>query len=116
MGQDAFRLGFVLLNALRRLNIPAVMETRVRSLKSQLRQAEKNGVRYCVLIGDEEIQKKVFVLKDMHQQDEDLKQSEYTLDALMDRFLELYRTTYLPDELTPDFIAAPEIEKEKAAE
>lgn len=106
MGEDAFRLGFVLLNALRRLGVPSTMELKGRSLKSQLRVAERKNCRYVVLIGDEEIQRKVFVLKDMRATDEEGRQVEYDLEALMNKFLELYRNHYLPEQLSPDFLAA----------
>jgi histidyl-tRNA synthetase len=105
LGEDAFRLGFVVLNALRRLGIPSVMETRVRSLKSQLRVAEKRGARYVVLLGEDEIARKVFILKDMQAAADAERQIEYNLDGLMDRFLELYRTEYVPDLSRPDFHA-----------
>lgn len=105
LGEDAFRLGFVVLNALRRLGIPAIMETRVRSLKSQLRVAEKRGIRYVVLLGEEEIAKKIFVLKDMQAASEETRQVEYDLDSLMERFLLLYRTEYAPDQTRMDFHA-----------
>src|SRR5690349_20341946 len=55
LGEDTFKLGFVLLNPLRRLGMPSHMETKVRSIQSQLRVAEKKGCKYVVLIGDEEI-------------------------------------------------------------
>ncbi len=108
MGDDAFKLGFVLLNAFRRLGVPSTMETKVRSLKSQLRVAEKRGCRYVVLIGDEEIQKKVFILKDMQAEKEEEKQVEYDLDTLMAKFLDLARRVYIPEMLTPDFVPSEE--------
>lgn len=104
MGEDAFKLGFVLLNAFRRLGIPTSMELKVRSIKSQLRVAEKKMCRYVVIIGDEEIQRKVFVLKDMQAVDEDKKQVELDLDGLMARFMDLARTSFVPERLSPDFL------------
>ncbi|HTL70051.1 MAG TPA: histidine--tRNA ligase [Candidatus Eisenbacteria bacterium] len=108
MGEDAFRLGFVLLNALRRLGIPSIMELKVRSLKSQLRVAEKSGSRWVVLIGDEEIQRRKFILKDMHAKEDKDRQAEYDLDGLMAKFLDLQRTRYIPERLEPDFIVETE--------
>ena len=48
---------------LRRAGLPA--ETDGRSLKAQLKYADKKGIRYAVLLGAEELQKGQAAVKDM---------------------------------------------------
>lgn len=106
LGEAPFHLGFTLLDALRHFGLPAVMELKSRSLKSQLRIAEKRGCRYVVLIGEDEIAKKKFILKDMHAGSEDKKQIEIGLDDLMNTFKKIYEDIYAPQLHAPDFTHA----------
>ncbi|MGH7198343.1 MAG: histidine--tRNA ligase [Candidatus Omnitrophota bacterium] len=65
LGEEAGKKGFRLLSELRGRNVPASMDFEARSLKSQMRSADKAKSRYVVILGDDEIAKGVFILKDM---------------------------------------------------
>lgn len=54
-----------LMQSLRDAGITAEMDYTIKSLKSQLRRASKLGYRYVAIIGDEEINNNVVMLKDM---------------------------------------------------
>lgn len=56
---------FKLLNQLREKNIPADMNYETRSLKSQMRLADRLNVSYVIIIGLDEIQKGTVKLKNM---------------------------------------------------
>ena len=61
-GADA---GFSLLDELRRAGVPADMDFRSASLKAHLRQADRLGALYTILLGDDEIDKGIATLRNM---------------------------------------------------
>lgn len=65
LGDRAAREGFALLAKLRRAGIAADMDYQGRSLKAQMKYAGKLGVRYTVIIGEEELRRGIVVLRDM---------------------------------------------------
>lgn len=65
LGERAKREVFRLSWQLKKNGILALMEYQEKSLKSQLRRADKLGAQKVVVIGDEELAKGVFLLKDM---------------------------------------------------
>jgi histidyl-tRNA synthetase len=67
LGENAFRLNFLLHKDLRNLKIPCEMDYDAKSFKSQLRRANKLGVRYVLLRGDDEINRGIIKFKDMEK-------------------------------------------------
>jgi len=65
LGDSAREAAARLAGTLRKDNISAVQSLGNKSLKAQLRQANTLGVRYTVIIGDEEIKSGAFQLRDM---------------------------------------------------
>ncbi|MBI3252937.1 MAG: histidine--tRNA ligase [Candidatus Omnitrophica bacterium] len=65
LGEKAFEEGFKILSSLRTGGVTASMDFEAKSLKSQMRSADKSKSRYVVILGDNEIEKGVFTLKDM---------------------------------------------------
>ncbi|AGL02097.1 histidine--tRNA ligase [Desulfoscipio gibsoniae] len=65
VGDRAVRESFSLLARLRAAGIAADMDYQGRSLKAQMKYAGKLGVRYTVIIGEDELQKGSVVLRDM---------------------------------------------------
>jgi histidyl-tRNA synthetase len=65
LGEKARDVALQLADRLRQAGVSAVTATGSRSLKAQLRQANNLGVRYAVIIGDEEIGTGTLVLRDM---------------------------------------------------
>lgn len=64
-GEKSVREGFSLLAKLRAAGIAADMDYQGRSLKAQMKYAGKLGVRYAVILGEEELQRGSAVLRDM---------------------------------------------------
>lgn len=54
-----------LARTLRAANVSAVVDPEAKSLRSQLRQADKIGAQYSIVIGDEEMSRGVVQLKDL---------------------------------------------------
>ena len=67
LGDVAFKKGFELLTNLRSQGIPCAMDFQSKSLKSQMRSADKNKSLYVIILGDEELREQKFVLKDMEK-------------------------------------------------
>ncbi len=65
LGEKARPIAIRLLNVLRRSGIAAEMDYAGRSLKSQMRQADKLGARFVALLGDNEVESGVVSLKPM---------------------------------------------------
>lgn len=64
-GEKAAPSGFQLLDELRRQGVPADMDFRSGTLKAHLRQADRLGVLYTVLLGDDEIAKGSAIVRNM---------------------------------------------------
>lgn len=65
LGEDAFKEGFKLLSRLRKNGLAVSMDFSGKSMKSQMRAADKSRARFVVILGDNELKEKSFVLKDM---------------------------------------------------
>lgn len=85
IGQAAQRTGMGLLQELRRHGIRGLMDLEARSLKGQMRQANKERVRYCLIVGDEELTRGQATLRDMVKAD----QASVALDQIVERLMGL---------------------------
>lgn len=56
---------FLILNSLRREGISVDMDYTGKSLKSQMKQADREGVDFALILGDEEVKKKFLTVKRM---------------------------------------------------
>ncbi len=65
LGEEAFKIGFRTLSALRREGVAAEMDLDGRSMKSQMRAADGRKSRWVVILGDNEIRSGEYMLKDM---------------------------------------------------
>jgi len=65
LGERARPIAVKLLNDLRHIGIAAETDYTGRSLKSQMRQADRIGVRFVCVLGDDEVEKSVVSLKPM---------------------------------------------------
>lgn len=70
-GTEAADVGFTLLDELRRAGIPADMDFRAGSLKAHLRQADRLGVLYTVLLGDDEVAKGSATIRNMQTKEQE---------------------------------------------
>lgn len=64
-GAQGSAAGLSVLDELRRAGIRAVSDYRAATLKVHLRQADRLGCRYALLLGDDEVAKGISVLRDM---------------------------------------------------
>ena len=74
-GTAAFEENLLLMQSLRMRGVPCAMEVQGRSLKAQMRAANRSGSTYVVVRGDAEMEQGTFQLKRMkdgHQQELDL--------------------------------------------
>ncbi len=85
LGDEAFRSGMLILSELRRRGFRASIDYENRSLKSQMRQANKEGYRFCIILGDEELKEGEATLRDM----EKAQQERVPFSNLVDRLLAL---------------------------
>jgi histidyl-tRNA synthetase len=65
IGEAAFHEGFRLLSELRTAGLAVAMDFQGKSMKSQMRLADKMRSRYAIILGDTELTRKIFVLKNM---------------------------------------------------
>jgi histidyl-tRNA synthetase len=65
LGEKALRDGTPLINALRSSGIKIAADYDDRPLKSQLKTADKEGTRYVLILGENELGRREFLFKDM---------------------------------------------------
>ena len=75
----------LLLQELRRRGVRGLIDLLGRSLKGQMRQANKDRVRYCLILGEDELAKGQVTLRDMGKAEE----QSVALDRVVARLLEL---------------------------
>ncbi len=65
LGDDAKRAGIELVSELRAQDVGAVMFFDDPSMRSQMRSADREEVRYALILGDRELEQEVVAVKDM---------------------------------------------------
>ncbi len=65
LGDQAFKEGFKILRQLRNEGLAVSMDFSAKSLKGQMRAADKIKADFVLILGDDELKKNVCVLKDM---------------------------------------------------
>ncbi|MFC1668139.1 histidine--tRNA ligase [Chlamydiota bacterium] len=65
LGEKAYNENFLLSYTLQKNGISTEIDLPGKSIKAQLRKANKGNASYCIIRGDEELQKKRVILKDM---------------------------------------------------
>ncbi|MBA5872879.1 MAG: histidine--tRNA ligase [Nitrospira sp. CR2.1] len=90
-GADA---GFPLLDELRRAGVPADMDFRSTSLKAHLRQADRLGALYTILLGDDEIDKGTATLRNMQTKAQDDLPVSDLISTLQHRLLTSVSTPF----------------------
>jgi len=71
LGEGAQLKAFELANQLHREGIKAEIDYEGRSLKAQMRRADKLGARYVLIVGEEELKSGRAVLRDMEEKSQD---------------------------------------------
>ena len=80
MGEKARDKGFEIITRLRQQGLNAEMDLLQRSMRAQMRYANKNNADKVMIIGDQELDRSVVALKDM----ESGKQQDIALDKIVD--------------------------------
>ena len=65
LGEDARTRGIQILNQLREAGLISIMGYGNRSFKAQMRESDRRGVGYTIIIGEDEISKKEATIKNM---------------------------------------------------
>ena len=78
IGDEARRSAFKILDNLREQGICSDMDYLDKSLKGQMRQADKLGFKYVAILGEEELKKQTLILRDMQHK----SQKEVRVDDL----------------------------------
>jgi len=84
IGSAAREWVFPVVHRLRKAGLTVELEGEQRSLKSQMKRADKLRARHVLIVGDEELQKRKGMLRDMDSKE----QSELKLDMLEDELRE----------------------------
>jgi histidyl-tRNA synthetase len=84
LGEVARQRGFLLVQELRSKGMEAETDYEGRSLKSQMRRADKLGVKYVLILGEEEVQKGEVQLRNMA----DKSQTNLSLDTVAQTIVE----------------------------
>lgn len=66
LGDDALRWAFGRAHQLRRGGLQVGLDLKGRSMKAQMREANRQNARYAVIVGKDELQSGVVQLKEMH--------------------------------------------------
>lgn len=82
-GDAAVTAAFPLLHGLRQGGVRALMDYAGRSMKAQMKQANKSGARYAVILGEDELARHEAVVRNMAES----TQESYSLDDMVQRLI-----------------------------
>ncbi len=82
LGDNAIQKGFVLADEIRQKGFRVTLETLQRSMKAQMKEANRMGAQFAIIIGDNEIDEGVAVIKNM----ENSEQTKTPFDQIASRF------------------------------
>jgi histidyl-tRNA synthetase len=88
IGDEARRKAFETASGLRASGIRAELDHLLRSPKAQMREADRVGLPFCVIIGEEELSGGYFALRDMRSGTQDKVEETDILDELKHRLAE----------------------------
>jgi histidyl-tRNA synthetase len=92
LGEKAAEYSSVLVNDLRALGLKAAMDYSGRSLKAQMKQAGRTNSRFTLIVGDNELEQKEAVLRNMQTQEQD----SFSLDGSIKEQAEQLRLNLSP--------------------
>ncbi|WP_196594897.1 histidine--tRNA ligase [Pectinatus sottacetonis] len=83
LGEKSRQTTFKWLQQLRRQKVTALMDYSDHSMKSQMKHANKTKAKYAVILGDDELNKKVAIVRNML----DSQQMEIPFDTLIEKLI-----------------------------
>jgi histidyl-tRNA synthetase len=86
LGEEAKRAGMGLVRLLRREGVECLVEYKERSLKAQMSRANKLGADWVLIVGEEEVKKGRYQLKNMASGEQKEVTQEEMLDILRESF------------------------------
>jgi histidyl-tRNA synthetase len=89
LGEEAKRSGFKLGQELRHQGFSCEMDFLARSLKAQMREADRLKARFVLILGDEEIRKRVVMLRDMATKEQREVTREAAVAILTEHFVHI---------------------------
>jgi len=87
LGAQAQKLAFGLTNELRHFGFAAEMDYTNKSLKSQLKRADKLNSSFALIFGDKEINEKQVLLRNMQTKD----QQSIPMDGLLESIIKIIK-------------------------
>lgn len=87
LGEKAQNKGFSLLGALRAQGMPVSMDLQGRNLKAQLKAANRQNARYALILGEEELERNMLILRDLTLGE----QSEVPLTEAVEELIKKYQ-------------------------
>lgn len=83
LGEKAQNEGFALVSRLRKKGLPASIDLLGRSLKAQLKAADRVQAQYAAILGEEELNKGIIILRDLRLgEQEELKLQDFEEQVL----------------------------------
>lgn len=80
LGERAYDEGFKILRRLRKAHLSSDIDYQQKSLKAQMRYADKLGAKFVVILGEDELKENAAVIRDMR----DSSQKTVSLDRLVE--------------------------------
>ena len=85
IGDDALKTGMAIANNIRnQCNLTIVTETLRRSMRSQMREANRLNANYSIILGEDEIQSNTVIVKNMKSGD----QVDVPMNKIIDYFIQ----------------------------
>lgn len=81
-GDEAGKWGLKMLKTLREAGIRATMDFAARSVKSQMKDANREQARFCIIVGEDELKQGRFTLRNMSESDEQMLTPDEILTRL----------------------------------
>ena len=81
LGENVCEFAMKLADTLRKENIKVAVDFNVKGMKSHMKKADKLNVKYTVIVGEDEMEKGIVVLKDFASR----TQEELTVDQLVEK-------------------------------
>jgi len=82
LGDSSYAKAFAITNILRTERIAAFIDVEQRSLKAQMRHADKLNCRYVLIIGDDELKQDCVILRDMLNSSQELIKISKLIDEI----------------------------------
>ncbi|MCM8779170.1 MAG: histidine--tRNA ligase [Candidatus Omnitrophica bacterium] len=87
LGEEAGRVGFLLLENLRRKGISIDMDYTDKSLKAKMRRADRIKAKFVLIIGEEEIKRGEYLLRTMATGEQTFLKKETIIEDLLNRLV-----------------------------